>query len=68
MARWRNTATKEMKPKYYGMMQTVWTGFGNFQKEMAELSKGNLTADIRGRTSSADCFVQMFKKISDLEK
>ena len=68
MSRWRNTATKEMKPRYYGMMQTVWTGFGNFQIEMADLGKGSPISDPRGRTSSADCFVQMFKKISEIEK
>jgi hypothetical protein len=57
-----------MKSKYYGMMQTVWTGFGNFQKEMNDLSKGSPVADPRGRTSSADCFVQMYNKIADAER
>jgi hypothetical protein len=68
MARWVQYATREMKPKYYGMLQTVWTSFANFQKELKALATDPPKPDPRGRTSSADCFVQMFNKINSLEK
>ncbi len=67
MARWRKYATKTMKPQYFGMMQTVWTSFENFQKEMEQLKMMKPEAK-NGRTTSADCFVQLFNKISEIEK
>lgn len=68
MARWKLHATNTMKPNYYGMMQTVWSGYGNFQKELTDLSNGAPAADARGRTNSADCFVQMFKRVEEVER
>ncbi len=30
MARWRKYATPEMRPRYYGMVQTTWMNTGGF--------------------------------------
>jgi len=60
MARWRATATPEMKPRFCGMMQTVWSGTGTFLgKDKA--GKGN-------PTNSWNCFVALFDNIRQLEQ
>ncbi|MFC2126366.1 family 20 glycosylhydrolase [Bacteroidota bacterium] len=64
MAKFRKYATPEMKSRYYGMMQTVWGGTDEF----IDGYYGESKLDSRGRTSPADAFKAMFKRIDELEK
>jgi N-acetyl-beta-hexosaminidase len=64
MAKFRKYATQEMKPRYYGMMQTVWSGTDQF----IDSFYGEPSTDTRGRRSPADAFKEMFKRIDELEK
>jgi hypothetical protein len=59
MAAWRATATPEMKDRFQGMMETVWSGTDEFLKK-----------DYAGKgdpVNSWNCFVAMFDKINKLE-
>jgi hypothetical protein len=59
MAEWRATATPEMKARFQGMMQTVWSGANSFlEKDYA--GKGN-------PTNSWNCFTNLFDRINQLE-
>jgi len=64
MAKFRKYATPAMKPRYYGMMQTVWSGTDQF----IDSFYGEPSTDARGRRSPADAFKAMFKRIDELEK
>ena len=64
MAKFKKYATPEMKPRYYGMMQTVWSGTDQF----IDSFYGESSADARGRRSPADAFKAMFNRIEELEK
>ena len=63
MAKFRKYATSTMKPRYYGMMQTVWSGTDAF----IDGFYGKSAADARGRQSPADAFKAMFSRINELE-
>jgi len=54
MIDFRNESTSEMKKRFRGMIQTVWSGAGNFMKEFAENKPGNTTAN---------CFRELFNEI-----
>jgi hypothetical protein len=54
MVKFRNSATKEMKPRYQGMMQTVWSGAGGF-----------LENDYKGNGTNANNPWTTFKAMSD---
>ncbi|WP_160710719.1 family 20 glycosylhydrolase [Chitinophaga solisilvae] len=58
MYNFRETATPEMKPRYQGMMQTVWSDAGQFLDEFYGQSK------FKGDTvnTSANCFRAIFSK------
>jgi N-acetyl-beta-hexosaminidase len=62
MINFRKTASKEMQPHFYGMMQTVWSGAGVFLD--------GYYADKKASDGSNDtpwnCFRTMFSKIDDL--
>ena len=64
MARFRKSTTKEMKPRYYGMMQTVWSGTDQF----IDAFYGKQPANADGRGNPADGFKALFKWIDELEK
>lgn len=64
MAKFRKYATPAMKPRYYGMMQTVWSDSDVFLDSFY----GKSTLDSRGRKSPADAFKAMFTRIGELEK
>ena len=71
MVRFRKYATNGMKDKYYGMMQTVWMGCGNFMDgyyglkiEMSDRNKELAAKSI----SDWDSFRAMVKKIDELNK
>jgi hypothetical protein len=65
---YRAGATPVMKPRYSGMIQTVWTSFESFQKEM-DTYKGSPSTDNSSKVkSSAECFITLFdemKKVSN---
>ena len=54
MIDFRNESTPEMKQRFRGMIQTVWSGAGNFMKEFAEDKPGN---------SASNTFREMFNEI-----
>jgi N-acetyl-beta-hexosaminidase len=64
MAKFRKYATPEMKPRYYGMMQTVWSDADEFMDSYY----GKSSPDSRGRKSPADAFKAMFARIAEWEK
>lgn len=53
----RKQATKELKPRYQGMMQTIWSGAGSFLDEFY----GKKTA---GPESESACFKALFAEIN----
>ncbi len=63
MARWRQYATKTMKPKYYGIMQTVWSGPSGFMDNYYNVT--TVPAD-RGNPSAT--FKAVFDKMKELEQ
>ena len=54
MIDFRNESTPEMKQRFRGMIQTVWSGAGNFMKEFAENKPGN---------TAANCFRELFNEM-----
>lgn len=71
MVRFRKNATRDMKDRYYGMMQTVWMGCGSFmdgyygvKMEMSEQNKELAAKNI----SDWDSFRAMIRKIDEINK
>ena len=64
LARYRKYATKEMKPRYYGIMQTVWSGTDAFIDDFHAAAPA---AGARRRTSTAEVFKAMNKRVNELE-
>jgi hypothetical protein len=64
MASFRKSTAKAMQPRYYGMMQTVWSGTDQF----IDAFYGKQPAGGNARRGSADAFKAMFAKINELEK
>jgi hypothetical protein len=71
MARFRKYATPEMKPRYYGMMQTTWSSPERFMNGFY----GIKTNDARPNDNQDDpamnpwdTFRTMYKKIDELSK
>jgi len=62
MVNFRKTASKEMQPHFYGMMQTVWSGAGNFLDSFYGKKAGRDGSD----QTDWKCFVEMYKAIGDL--
>ncbi len=62
MINFRATATKEMQQNFYGMMQTVWMGAGNFMDGFY----GNKPDRKGGTNTDWNCFKTMFDKIDKL--
>jgi len=54
MIGFRNESTPEMKERFRGMIQTVWSGAGGFMKEFAENKPGN---------TPSNTFRQLFAEI-----
>jgi hypothetical protein len=71
MAKFRKYATPEMKPRYYGMMQTTWMGtdgfIDGFSGKLSEDAKGAVHPDNSGYTPW-DTFRAMYKRMDELEK
>lgn len=71
MARWRKYATKEMKPRYYGMMQTTWTSPQRFMDGFYGIKTDSEQPSTENQDSLKnpwDTFRQMYKRMSELEK
>ncbi len=64
MARFIKNTTNEMKPRYYGMMQTVWSSTDQF----IDAFYGKQPANAAGRGNAADGFKALYKRINELEK
>jgi hypothetical protein len=62
MIAFRNESTGNMKPRFMGMMQTVWTGNSNFLKGYYE----NKTDTVRGNKTEWYCFRELYKSIGKL--
>lgn len=69
MARWRKYATKEMKPYYFGMMQTTWTSPENFMDGFYGVKKEEVQADTKQDPNKNpwDTFRAMYKRMAELE-
>jgi len=59
MYRFRASVTPEMKERFQGMMQTVWSGAGQFMDEFY----GRKTNSKEGTNTPANCFKAMFGEI-----
>ncbi len=61
---YRNTATKEMKPRYQGMMQTVWSDAGSFLDEFYGVWKPpvDTTTGKPYKDLPSNCFKAIFPK------
>ncbi|MEO5594461.1 MAG: family 20 glycosylhydrolase [Chitinophagaceae bacterium] len=59
----RNESTGNMKPRFQGMMQTVWTGNSNFLKGFYE----NKPDSVRGNKTEWYCFRELYKSIGKLK-
>jgi Glycosyl hydrolase family 20, catalytic domain len=54
VVRFRQSATPQMKERYQGMMQTVWSGVDNFITEFYNRKEGQ---------SQANCFIALFEEM-----
>lgn len=59
MFRFRASVTPEMKDRFQGMMQTVWSGAGQFMDEFY----GRKTNPKAGQNTQSNCFRAMFEVI-----
>ena len=59
MYRFRASVTPEMKERFQGMMQTVWSGAGQFMDEFY----GRKTDTMDGANTQTNCFKAMFGEI-----
>ena len=64
MFRFRETATPQLKPRFNGMMQTIWSGAGAFLDEFY----GRKTDEKAGANTQSNCFKTMFAEIETLSK
>ncbi len=71
MAQFRKYATPEMKPRYYGMVQTTWMGPGGFMDgfygTLSEEARGAVHPDNAAYTPW-DTFRAMYTRMDELER
>ena len=65
---YREGATSVMKSRYAGMIQTVWTSFESFQKEMETFKDSPSTDKSSKVKSSAECFIALFDEMKNISK
>jgi hypothetical protein len=65
MIRFRDHATKAMKDRFAGVVQTVWSGAGSFLSEF-EAARTNSSTQTNQNTA-ARCFIQMYDEILKYE-
>lgn len=71
MAKFRKYATPEMKPRYYGMMQTTWMDPDGFIDGFYGIKSSNAREAMHPRNeefSPWNTFKAMYKRIDELEK
>jgi len=71
MAKFRKYATPEMKPRYYGMMQTTWMDPDGFIDGFYGIKSANAHESVHPRNeaySPWNTFKAMYKRIDELEK
>jgi hypothetical protein len=61
MFRFRASVTPEMKDRFQGMMQTVWSGAEQFMDEFYDRK----TDEKQGVNTSSNCFKAMFAEIEN---
>ena len=66
--KFRKGSTPLMRERYQGMIQTVWTSFESFQKEMESFKNAPPSNNGIKVRSSAECFVSLFDEISRKSK
>ena len=64
MINFRNDATPQMKDKFQGMIQTVWSSAENFLKERQAAKEGKKAEGL----SPWNCFDKLYQKINELAK
>ncbi|MFN8354567.1 MAG: family 20 glycosylhydrolase [Spirosomataceae bacterium] len=64
LLRWKASASPAMKPRYMGMMQTVWSGVGAFLDEFY----GRKTNPQAGENTQANCFKAMCEELLKADK
>jgi len=64
MFRFRASVTPEMKDRFQGMMQTIWSGAGQFMDEYY----GRKTDAKEGANTQTNCFKTMFAEIEAQSK
>jgi len=62
MVNFRKDATPEMKDRFQGMVQTVWTDAGTFIKEGQAAKSGKTSTGL----SQWACFDKLFKRVNEL--
>jgi Glycosyl hydrolase family 20, catalytic domain len=62
MINFRKTASEEMQPHFYGMMQTVWSGTESFLDDFYNKKSANDGED----ATAWKCFVEMYNTIDSL--
>jgi hypothetical protein len=62
MVSFRKDATPEMKERFQGMVQTVWSSFDNFLKEYRAAKSGDKLPEL----SSWSCFDKMYQRINEV--
>lgn len=71
MAKFRKYATPEMKPRYYGMIQTTWMDPDGFIDGFYGIKSANAHESVHPRNeaySPWNTFKAMYKRIDELEK
>ena len=68
MANFRETATKVMKPRYAGMMQTIWSPADSYMRQVERRDSGQPESRRVGDArSEVDCFRRTFDQMKLLE-
>jgi hypothetical protein len=62
MIRWRSTSSDGMSDRFAGIVQTVWSGTGEFMKSFKNSEGEN------GKMTPGNCFRVVFDKVSELNK
>ena len=66
MVRFRDQATRAMRPRFAGIIQTVWSDAGSFLRDFYGHEK---SAEYKsGEKSAARCFIQLFEGIQSLKE
>jgi N-acetyl-beta-hexosaminidase len=65
MTRWRRQSVSAMRPRFQGMVQTVWSDVGSFLRDFEGHQQGEDYK--RSEPTAARCFLELYKAIQALE-